>query len=57
MSEKRCKIKVKIKRLLKELSVAQQCSLSHVSSDVSSSGCTLFFVSEHLIAKSVDVIA
>jgi hypothetical protein len=57
MSEKRCKIEVKIKRLLKELSVAQQCSLSDVRSDVSSSGCTLFFVSEHLIAKPVDVIA
>jgi hypothetical protein len=57
MSEKRCKIEVKIKRLLTELSVAQQCSLSDVRSDVSSSGCTLFFVSEHLIAKPVDVIA
>lgn len=40
MSEKRRNVEVKIKQLLKELSVAQQCSLS----EISSFGYTLSFV-------------
>jgi hypothetical protein len=40
MSEKRCNVEIKIKQLLKELSVAQQCSLS----EISSFGYTLSFV-------------
>ena len=42
MSEKRRNVEVKIKQLLKELSVAQQCSLS----EISSYGYTLSFVRE-----------
>ncbi len=40
MSEKRCNVEIKIKQLLKGLSVAQQCSLS----EISSFGYTLSFV-------------
>jgi len=40
MSEKRCNVEIKIKQLLKELSVAQQCSLS----EISNFGYTLSFV-------------
>jgi hypothetical protein len=42
MPEERRKIEAKIKKLLKELSVAQQCSLS----EISSFGYTLSFVRE-----------
>ena len=42
MSEKRRNVEVRIKQLLKELSVAQQCSLS----EISSYGYTLSFVRE-----------
>jgi hypothetical protein len=42
MQEERRKVEAKIKRLLKELSVAQQCSLS----EISHYGYTLSFVRE-----------
>lgn len=42
MLEKRSDVEIKIKQLLKELSVAQQCSLS----EISNFGYTLSFVRE-----------
>jgi len=42
MAEKRRNVEIKIQKLLKELSVAQQCSLS----EISSFGYTLSFVRE-----------